>query len=158
MYHQPRHYSHHVPSSTRPSIKLSGQPKDSTSGLVSNEQCWIYEVPHRTITATNIVAENWYYRNINLSTYNISVCRYIESNWTYHSVIWFYHHAVSTASLCSICRTMIALLGIWDQNKTRCCSKVQLHHPSPHFCVNIRVLLRRIPEKSSPPSFLKPPR
>ncbi|TNM95379.1 hypothetical protein fugu_016462 [Takifugu bimaculatus] len=33
VYHQPRHYSHHVFSSTRPSIKLSGQPKDSTSGL-----------------------------------------------------------------------------------------------------------------------------
>uniref|UniRef100_H3C709 Kinase D interacting substrate 220 n=1 Tax=Tetraodon nigroviridis TaxID=99883 RepID=H3C709_TETNG len=38
VYHQPRHYSHHVPSSTRPSVKLCGQPKDSTSGLISTSQ------------------------------------------------------------------------------------------------------------------------
>ncbi|KAM7403135.1 hypothetical protein PAMA_003855 [Pampus argenteus] len=35
VYHLPRHYSHHVPSSLRPSIKPPGQPKDSTNGLVS---------------------------------------------------------------------------------------------------------------------------
>ncbi|XP_018539496.1 kinase D-interacting substrate of 220 kDa B isoform X3 [Lates calcarifer] len=34
VYHLPRHYSHHVPSSSRPSIKPPGQPKD-TNGLVS---------------------------------------------------------------------------------------------------------------------------
>ncbi|XP_034015304.1 kinase D-interacting substrate of 220 kDa B isoform X2 [Thalassophryne amazonica] len=34
LYHQPRHYSHHVPSSSRPSIKSQSQPMD-TSGLVS---------------------------------------------------------------------------------------------------------------------------
>ncbi|XP_018539495.1 kinase D-interacting substrate of 220 kDa B isoform X2 [Lates calcarifer] len=32
VYHLPRHYSHHVPSSSRPSIKPPGQPKD-TNGL-----------------------------------------------------------------------------------------------------------------------------
>uniref|UniRef100_A0A4W6FFR5 Kinase D interacting substrate 220 n=1 Tax=Lates calcarifer TaxID=8187 RepID=A0A4W6FFR5_LATCA len=36
VYHLPRHYSHHVPSSSRPSIKPPGQPKD-TNGLVSKE-------------------------------------------------------------------------------------------------------------------------
>uniref|UniRef100_A0A673CQ07 Uncharacterized protein n=1 Tax=Sphaeramia orbicularis TaxID=375764 RepID=A0A673CQ07_9TELE len=36
VYHLPRHYSHHVPSSSRPSIKPPGQPKDNTNGLVSN--------------------------------------------------------------------------------------------------------------------------
>ncbi|KAL7379667.1 hypothetical protein ABVT39_003797 [Epinephelus coioides] len=35
VYHLPRPYSHHVPPSSRPSIKPPGQPKDSTSGLVS---------------------------------------------------------------------------------------------------------------------------
>ncbi|XP_049452511.1 kinase D-interacting substrate of 220 kDa B isoform X1 [Epinephelus fuscoguttatus] len=33
VYHLPRPYSHHVPPSSRPSIKPPGQPKDSTSGL-----------------------------------------------------------------------------------------------------------------------------
>nr|XP_057946373.1 kinase D-interacting substrate of 220 kDa B isoform X1 [Doryrhamphus excisus]XP_057946374.1 kinase D-interacting substrate of 220 kDa B isoform X1 [Doryrhamphus excisus] len=33
VYHLPRHYSHHVPSSLRPSIKHPGQPKDNTGGL-----------------------------------------------------------------------------------------------------------------------------
>ncbi|KAM9842583.1 kinase D-interacting substrate of 220 kDa B isoform 2-T2 [Aulostomus maculatus] len=35
VYHLPRHYSYHVPSSLRPSIKQPGQPKDNTSGLAS---------------------------------------------------------------------------------------------------------------------------
>ncbi|XP_061897569.1 kinase D-interacting substrate of 220 kDa B isoform X2 [Entelurus aequoreus] len=35
VYHPPRHYFHHVPSSLRPSIKHPGQPKDNTSGLAS---------------------------------------------------------------------------------------------------------------------------
>ncbi|XP_049452514.1 kinase D-interacting substrate of 220 kDa B isoform X3 [Epinephelus fuscoguttatus] len=35
VYHLPRPYSHHVPPSSRPSIKPPGQPKDSTSGLIS---------------------------------------------------------------------------------------------------------------------------
>ncbi|XP_074548089.1 kinase D-interacting substrate of 220 kDa B isoform X2 [Halichoeres trimaculatus] len=34
VYHLPRHYTHHAPPSLRPSIKPSGQPKDSTNGLV----------------------------------------------------------------------------------------------------------------------------
>ncbi|XP_022606940.1 kinase D-interacting substrate of 220 kDa isoform X2 [Seriola dumerili] len=34
VYHLPRHYSHHVPPSSRPSIKPPGHPQD-TSGLVS---------------------------------------------------------------------------------------------------------------------------
>ncbi|XP_041827164.1 kinase D-interacting substrate of 220 kDa B isoform X2 [Melanotaenia boesemani] len=33
VYHLPRHYSHHVPSSSRPSIKIPGQPQEA-SGLV----------------------------------------------------------------------------------------------------------------------------
>ncbi|XP_051241982.1 kinase D-interacting substrate of 220 kDa B isoform X1 [Dicentrarchus labrax] len=33
VYHLPRHYSHHAHSSSRPYIKLPGQPKDNTSGL-----------------------------------------------------------------------------------------------------------------------------
>ncbi|KAM6968925.1 kinase D-interacting substrate of 220 kDa B-like isoform 2-T3 [Tautogolabrus adspersus] len=33
VYHLPRHYSHHVPSSLRPSIKPPGQTKDNTTGL-----------------------------------------------------------------------------------------------------------------------------
>ncbi|CAK6956928.1 kinase D-interacting substrate of 220 kDa B [Scomber scombrus] len=33
VYHLPRHYSHHAPSSLRPSIKPPGQLKDSTNGL-----------------------------------------------------------------------------------------------------------------------------
>lgn len=107
MYHQPRHYSHHVFSSTRPSIKLSGQPKDSTSGLVSNRQRWIYQVPHRTITATNVVAQNWYWSNINP--------KIIVSIWT-SNIIWFFHHVVYTASLCSLCHPVITVLEIWDQN------------------------------------------
>uniref|UniRef100_A0A8P4GN31 Kinase D-interacting substrate 220a n=1 Tax=Dicentrarchus labrax TaxID=13489 RepID=A0A8P4GN31_DICLA len=37
VYHLPRHYSHHAHSSSRPYIKLPGQPKDNTSGLVSKE-------------------------------------------------------------------------------------------------------------------------
>lgn len=35
VYHLPRHYYHHVPSSSRPSNKQPGQPKDNTNGLVS---------------------------------------------------------------------------------------------------------------------------
>ncbi|KAM3594113.1 uncharacterized protein V6R79_002457 [Siganus canaliculatus] len=35
VYHLPRHYPHHIPSSFRPTIKLPGQPKDNTHGLVS---------------------------------------------------------------------------------------------------------------------------
>ncbi|XP_051242006.1 kinase D-interacting substrate of 220 kDa B isoform X3 [Dicentrarchus labrax] len=35
VYHLPRHYSHHAHSSSRPYIKLPGQPKDNTSGLAS---------------------------------------------------------------------------------------------------------------------------
>uniref|UniRef100_UPI003AAFE9B9 kinase D-interacting substrate of 220 kDa B isoform X2 n=1 Tax=Centroberyx gerrardi TaxID=166262 RepID=UPI003AAFE9B9 len=35
VYHLPRHYSHHAPSSSRPSIKPLGHPKDNTNGLVS---------------------------------------------------------------------------------------------------------------------------
>ncbi|XP_030299838.1 kinase D-interacting substrate of 220 kDa B isoform X3 [Sparus aurata] len=34
VYHLPRHYPHHAPSSLRPFIKLPGQPKDNTNGLV----------------------------------------------------------------------------------------------------------------------------
>uniref|UniRef100_A0A3P8U1T2 Kinase D interacting substrate 220 n=1 Tax=Amphiprion percula TaxID=161767 RepID=A0A3P8U1T2_AMPPE len=33
VYHLPRHYSHHLPSSLRPSVKPSGQPQD-TNGLI----------------------------------------------------------------------------------------------------------------------------
>ncbi|XP_038584194.1 kinase D-interacting substrate of 220 kDa B isoform X1 [Micropterus salmoides] len=33
VYHLPRHYYHHVPSSSRPSNKQPGQPKDNTNGL-----------------------------------------------------------------------------------------------------------------------------
>uniref|UniRef100_A0A667YB96 Kinase D interacting substrate 220 n=1 Tax=Myripristis murdjan TaxID=586833 RepID=A0A667YB96_9TELE len=35
VYHLPRHYTHHVPSSLRPSIKPPGPSKDNTNGLVS---------------------------------------------------------------------------------------------------------------------------
>ncbi|XP_056281960.1 kinase D-interacting substrate of 220 kDa B isoform X2 [Pseudoliparis swirei] len=35
VYHLPRHFSHHVPSSSCPSIKPPGQPRDNTNGLVS---------------------------------------------------------------------------------------------------------------------------
>ncbi|XP_070697967.1 kinase D-interacting substrate of 220 kDa B [Pempheris klunzingeri] len=35
VYHLPRHYSLHVPSSLRPSTKPPGQPKGNTNGLVS---------------------------------------------------------------------------------------------------------------------------
>ncbi|XP_034531507.1 kinase D-interacting substrate of 220 kDa B [Notolabrus celidotus] len=35
VYHLPRHYTHHAPPSLRPTIKPPGQPKDSSTGLVS---------------------------------------------------------------------------------------------------------------------------
>uniref|UniRef100_A0AAQ4PE93 Kinase D interacting substrate 220 n=1 Tax=Gasterosteus aculeatus aculeatus TaxID=481459 RepID=A0AAQ4PE93_GASAC len=38
VYHLPRPFSHHVPPSSRPSIKPPGQPKDNTCGLVSKKK------------------------------------------------------------------------------------------------------------------------
>lgn len=57
---------------------------------------------------------------------------------------------------CSICHPMMVVLGFWDQNKTRCCSKVQLHNPyspPPLLCQYQGVIAEDIREVlSSSPS------